>query len=160
MDVYLPEGKATVDLVAGTITLPDSSTRPLTQAETDVYSALEQDNSVVPQETLGEMLLNALDIVRGVVADSSVTDEEIAIATPVVMTALQAFSGTKILTDAELQRAVAVLARVCEALLLRGAAQQQAVTQTLSVLNGTLLTLNEMVGEHEVILINAGLKTP
>lgn len=161
MDVYLPEGTASVDLVSGTITLPDSTTRPLTQAETDLYSEMERGaGQVAPIETLSEMLTQALAIVRGVVNDQSVTDEEIATATPIVMTALQTFSGTKVLSEHELQVAVAVLARVCEALLLRGAAQQAALTQTLSVLNGTILTLNDLVADHEAVLINAGLKTP
>lgn len=132
-----------VDAVADTVLLTvrvGDVTRPMTDAEVVMFAELAAAQAPDPGPSLSVRLDAALELLRGITVDGAVSDVEVATAVPQVLAALEDLSGTAF-DLAQTQQMLRIVARICEALLIRGQQSQGQVTAALAALTARIVAV-------------------
>lgn len=153
MDINLADGShGVVDIDALTVTFDGEPARALTDEEIALWGTQAQAQAPVEDKALPFHMESALELLRGYVEDNMITDEELSAARPIVMGALIRFSSIGEWDNSLGLEAVRILARVCQAILIRADAQSTAAksalqshTQALQLQGASLRALSEQI---------------
>jgi hypothetical protein len=119
-----------IDFDALTVSVDGAPSRSMTAEEIEEYAVHRPVNPA--DLTMTAKLDAALSVLRDAVADSTITDAELAAATPAVLGALELFSSYGEWDDAKGLDALRIVSRICHAILLRAESQGAQVKTSLT----------------------------